>query len=172
MVERREALGLSASSFAEKIGMHYTMYLGYENMKIKPINAKTGQLKETAMKIMIGLNATDQELWPDQILAVEKNSIEKTYDFEEVAALSGGFSHKAALPPSETVSRIEYLRNLISGAKLSDREIRILRKRYELNQTLEEIGREEGVSRDRISQISRRAERKMRYCGEGREGLL
>ncbi len=72
-----------------------------------------------------------------------------------------------ALAPDEAASYLllkEQIEEVLSG--LNDREQRVLRLRFGLDdgrpRTLEEVGREFGVTRERIRQIEAKALRKLR----------
>lgn len=166
MVERREALGLSAPAFAEKIQIRYPTYLDLENMKRSPVNKRTGQLTENAIKIMIGLGATDEELWPDQILAIKKNTIEKRYDFEEMMALSGRFSSISAMPQLNEYRNDTDVRKLISETKtLTSAQLRRLLLYFGIDcdqMSMSEIAEKEGVTRGVVDQTINRALEKIR----------
>ena len=48
-------------------------------------------------------------------------------------------------------------------ATLTEREVRIIRRRFEDLQTLQGVGQEEGISRERVRQIEAKAIRKLRH---------
>jgi RNA polymerase primary sigma factor len=74
----------------------------------------------------------------------------------------------SSLSPEE-VATSEYLREQITDVlnELQDREKRVLALRFGLedgiNRTLEEVGKEFGVTRERIRQIEAKALRKLRH---------
>ncbi len=76
-------------------------------------------------------------------------------------------------PPIDTAAH-QILREQIDGvlARLPERERKIIQLRYGLNdgryRTLEEVGREFGITRERIRQIESKVLRKLRHPAYGR----
>jgi len=81
---------------------------------------------------------------------------------------------RTSMPPAEAASR-ELLRAQLTGvlSELSDRERRVLLLRFGLEddipRTLEEVGREFNVTRERIRQIEAKALRKLRHPSRSRK---
>jgi RNA polymerase primary sigma factor len=98
----------------------------------------------------------------------DTTSIETTVGKEEDSRLKDFIPDETSLSPFEMASH-----DLLSGHldhvldTLSDRERRVLELRFGLNdgrtRTLEEVGREFGVTRERIRQIEAKALRKLRH---------
>lgn len=112
-------------------------------------------------------------LTPDRIreitsLALEPVSLESPIGEEDDSHLGDFVEDKDSVSPTEytTKSMIrDALYNVMND--LTDREERVLRLRYGLDdnrpRTLEEVGKEFGVTRERIRQIEAKAIRKLRH---------
>lgn len=115
----------------------------------------------------------DQTLTPDRIrtitgLALEPVSLESPIGEEDDSHLGDFVEDKDSVSPTDytTQSLIrDALYNVMND--LTDREERVLRLRYGLDdnrpRTLEEVGKEFGVTRERIRQIEAKAIRKLRH---------
>ena len=98
----------------------------------------------------------------------EPVSLETPIGEEEDSHLGDFIEDKSALRPdeaAETTNLVEMVRGLI--ASLSQREARVLKLRFGLDdgrsRTLEEVGAEFNVTRERIRQIEAKALRKLRH---------
>ena len=84
-------------------------------------------------------------------------------------AFLGDFIEDEKMPPPIDLASQQLLKTQISDslARLTDRERRIIQLRYGLDdgrfRTLEEVGREFGITRERIRQIEAKALRKLRH---------
>jgi len=104
----------------------------------------------------------------------EPMSLETPVGTDEDSRLADFIEDEGALAPDDATSRRlleEYIRAALDV--LSDREREVLEMRYGLRDgrahTLEEVGREFGVTRERIRQIETRALRKLRHPGRSRK---
>lgn len=136
--------------------------------------AKTTFLKEngrepTAEEISVALNGllSAKEILETKRLTMDTISMELPIGDEDGSRLGDFLEDKTSESPNEYVSRNqlrEKLNSILSS--LSPKEERIIRLRYGLDdnrpRTLEEVGREFGVTRERIRQIEAKAIRKMR----------
>jgi RNA polymerase primary sigma factor len=101
-------------------------------------------------------------------------SLETPVGEEEDSHLGDFIEDRTALPPSE-VATIGLLRTQINEllAELSDRERRVILLRFGLEddraRTLEEVGQEFNVTRERIRQIEAKALRKLRHPSRSRK---
>jgi RNA polymerase primary sigma factor len=101
-------------------------------------------------------------------VALEPVSLESPVGEEDDSHLSDFIEDQRALAPSEVAS-LQLLREQVEDAldSLSGRERRVLQLRFGLDdgrqRTLEEVGREFGVTRERIRQIEAKALRKLRH---------
>ena len=118
-----------------------------------------------------------------QRIALEPVSLETPIGEEDDSRLGDFIADNDAQSPEEYTTKSLLKEELYEIMKdLTDREERVLRLRYGLDdnrpRTLEEVGREFGVTRERIRQIEAKAIRKLRHptrakkLGDYRDGSL
>jgi RNA polymerase primary sigma factor len=106
-------------------------------------------------------------------IAKEPISLETPVGEEEDSSLSDFIEDKAAVNPQDAVleqSLADHTREVL--ATLSPREERVLKMRFGIgersNHTLEEVGQDFEVTRERIRQIEAKALRKLRHPSRSR----
>ena len=115
----------------------------------------------------------DMEVTPEKVrdimkISQEPVSLETPIGEEEDSHLGDFIEDRAALAPADAAS-YQLLKEQIDGVldTLNPREKRVLQLRFGLeddrSRTLEEVGREFGVTRERIRQIEAKALRKLRH---------
>ncbi|GAI17092.1 unnamed protein product, partial [marine sediment metagenome] len=101
-------------------------------------------------------------------------SLEMPIGEEEDSHLGDFIEDRATLPPADAASR-ELLKLQLNKvlSELTDRERRVIMLRFGLEdgraRTLEEVGREFNVTRERIRQIEAKALRKLRHPSRSRK---
>ena len=108
------------------------------------------------------------------LISQEPVSLETPIGEEEDSHLGDFIEDRAALAPIDAAS-YQLLREQVEDVlnTLSDRERRVLELRFGLidgrSRTLEEVGRDFGVTRERIRQIEAKALRKLRHPSRSRK---
>ena len=168
LVSFRESMGWSAPQMAEKIGVHYHVYIRYESLKTSPVSRyKCGGWKESALKISGFFNVSPEEIWPEVIQMVQQQRIQLKMDGPRALALAN-LEMKQLPSPDEFVEAAE-MKTMVHAAlvKLTPRERSILERRFGLtgkgSHTLEEISEADEVTRERIRQVEQHAMRKIRW---------
>jgi RNA polymerase primary sigma factor len=119
------------------------------------------------------------EVLPERVeeilkISQEPVSLETPIGEEEDSHLGDFIEDRSALAPSDAAS-FQLLKEQIQEVldTLTDRESRVLQLRFGLedgrSRTLEEVGREFGVTRERIRQIEAKALRKLRHPTRSRK---
>ena len=172
---RRTAKGLSTVQMAEEIGINYSTYLQYENMKTTPIGVSRyghSRWKKPALKLAAYWETIPEILFPESIRKIEKAQATQLLSAVEMSQhMLSEYSTKLLLMSPDT--RIEQEELGIAAQKvlqyLSPREERIMKRRFGFvdgeEETLQKIGDDEGVTRERIRSIEVKALRKLRYSG-------
>ena len=123
--------------------------------------------------------AKEMEISPDKVREIVKVSqlpisLESPIGEEEDSPLGNSIEDRNALPPVDVASK-QLLKEQIEDVlfTLTPREQRVLQLRFGLedgrSRTLEEVGREFAVTRERIRQIEAKALRKMRHPSRSRK---
>jgi RNA polymerase primary sigma factor len=122
----------------------------------------------TSQEIGVGMEMSASKVREIMKVAQEPVSLESPVGEEDDSHLSDFIEDQRAPAPSELAS-LQLLREQVEDAldSLSGRERRVLQLRFGLDdgrqRTLEEVGREFGVTRERIRQIEAKALRKLRH---------
>ena len=163
--KRRIALGMEQKDLAKKIGKTNSVISHYETFKNYPD-------KKAAAKIAKILNCDIETIFPAwlQEYKLKKSSVDREVKIDCISIDSGKAQY---LLEGNDDSFIDKTENSLLASKikeainaLTDREQRILTLRFGLDDskphTLEEVGQEFSVTRDRIRQIEAKALAKIR----------
>ena len=125
------------------------------------------QREPTTEELAAAMELTPERILEIQKLALEPVSLETPVGEEEDAFLGDFIEDRTSVTPDQAAAH-RMMSDQINQAlsTLTDREHQVLRMRFGLDdgqsQTLEEVGKEFGVTRERIRQIEAKALRKMR----------
>ena len=160
-----ESGGTVGQKWCDANGLGYTSVNSLINMAVSPVT-KMGELIPTAARLCEVLGKLPDELWSDeQIRPLEKNFTSLEMSREQIVAL---------MPPDEIGLQLTdfdqymHMRELPEKleealANLDERKQYIIRSRFFDDKTLDELGKELGVSKDRVRQIEARALRQLRH---------
>lgn len=114
------------------------------------------------------MGLSEEKIREIQKISQDPVSIDKPVGEEEDSHLVDFIASDETASPDEVVSRELLKEELMETLDtLSDREAKVLRRRFGLDdgrqRTLEEVGKEFGVTRERIRQIEAKAIRKLRH---------
>ena len=122
----------------------------------------------TSAEIGVGMEVLPEKVREILKISQEPVSLETPIGEEEDSHLGDFIEDRTALAPAEAAS-YQLLKEQVDDVldTLSDREARVLQLRFGLedgrSRTLEEVGRDFGVTRERIRQIEAKALRKLRH---------
>ena len=128
----------------------------------------------TTQEIAVGMEVTPERVREIMKVSQEPVSLETPIGEEEDSHLVDFIEDRSALSPSDAAT-YALLRDQVGDVlgTLSDRERRVLQLRFGLedgrSRTLEEVGRDFGVTRERIRQIEAKALRKLRHPSRSRK---
>jgi len=128
----------------------------------------------TSDEISVGMEVTPEKVREIIKVSQEPVSLETPIGEEEDSHLGDFIEDRSALAPAEAASH-QLLREQVEEVlnSLNARERRVLQLRFGLedgrSRTLEEVGREFGVTRERIRQIEAKALRKLRHPSRSRK---
>ena len=128
----------------------------------------------TTQEISVGMEVTPERVREILKVSQEPVSLETPIGEEEDSHLGDFIEDRSAPAPAEQAT-FQLLREQVEDvlSTLSDRERRVLQLRFGLSdgrsRTLEEVGRDFGVTRERIRQIEAKALRKLRHPSRSRK---
>lgn len=143
----------SSAAMCKKIGISATRVSGLLCFREKPF-LNDGSLSTIAADLCSALGATPEELWPDEMSEIVAKKA--TYELE--------ISHAQALSLCNSAEENIIARQLIEkwSECLSDRQRTALEALLG-DVTLDQAGKEMGLSRERVRQLQTKALRKMRH---------
>lgn len=152
-------------SFADACGISLGMVRQLTTLEKAPISQSSGQFSAAAQAVMECLGAAPCDLWTDAQLvnSLKKSSTTRTMGEEDIRFLLEGHADAMTLPSPEDEYIAKQSDNAVAKMlqNLTPREMKVLTRRLD-EDTLAEIGKDEGVTRDRIRQIEAKAMRKLR----------
>jgi RNA polymerase primary sigma factor len=171
----RQAITRSISDQSRTIRL--PVHVGETINRVRKTSHRLQQIYErepTADEIGRAMDMTDEKV--RQVLDVSRHPISLEAPVgQDGEAFLGDFIEDSALTPPVELASHQLLKMQIAQAldKLSERERRIIVLRFGLEdgkfRTLEEVGREFGITRERIRQIEAKALRKLRHPSYSRQ---
>ena len=152
------------SEFARAIGCGTSYVNMLCGLRISPMT-REGEFTKGANQVMEGLGACPTDLWTEEQLTMnlKRSSSWSVMDREELHVLMNG-EQKSLL---DSVAGQELKKAMDESRKaLTFREQRIIGLRFDDDKTLEEVGKEVGLTRQRVRDIEARALRKLRLHSE------
>lgn len=154
---------LSIPKFCEQTNVSYSSLHKLINLLDSPI-LRTGELSACAQSLCDALRCIPDDLWSqEQLYPLEKNFSDIEMNYEQILAITGSNE----LLEEDCFAEIENKEseNLFKTALtcLTAREERVVRMRFYESLTLDQIGNELGICRERIREIEAKALRKMRH---------
>ena len=133
------------------------------------------QREPTASEIAKRMEIDEKQVRTLQAIVKDPISIDQTLNDEDDATVGDLIADESIESPIEEIHRAEVSKKIIEVlSTLEVREADVLRRRYGIGgmrpQTLDEVGQEYGLSKERIRQIEERALKKLR--NPARAGLL
>jgi RNA polymerase sigma factor (sigma-70 family) len=176
LIKARERLGYkSAPEAAQACGISYTTLNHLEGFKISPLQTD-GTWTESALKLAEFLYEDPAELWPKEALFVQKSRASVEASFEDIRRLSGDPPEMRMMIEADHGTRTKLLAAM---SALSPQQKEVIEARFAGDNTLDEVGAEMGLSRERVRQIENSALTKLRkvigrddaICGDLRDSL-
>lgn len=175
MVDSRKAKGLTQIDISLSSGIRIDIFQQIENLKIVPTTYQMCEIASILEKqidylfpveLLLSIKAgvfsrrTVELNAPEIISLTEAQRLNLTYD-----------SEAELIDKVDKLLLVEKVKETLS--KLTPREERVLELRFGLNggvsHTLEEVGREFGVTREMIRQVESKALRKLRHPSRSRK---
>ena len=130
----------------------------------------------TTSEIATAMGVTEDRIMEIQRIAMDPISLETTVGDEEDSKISDFIEDDSAQSPLEAASQTLLREQLLSVIEtLTPREQKVIRMRYGLDnnhpRTLEEVGKEFNVTRERIRQIEAKALRKLRHPNRSKKHM-
>jgi RNA polymerase sigma factor (sigma-70 family) len=162
----RVAMGLTIKELAEKCDEITSVICGYQNGTILPYyivgnknkGIPPGTVRPSAEKLCEIFNVKLSDLFPRYICDIERyNGPENRTPFtkSQLEDIYGSFQYVNTEELEKKVEVREILTDVL--ARISPRKEAVIRKRFYEDMTLEEVGNDFCLSRDRIRQIEGRA---------------
>lgn len=164
LVRMREELGMSITAIADAIGVTASTVCAFENLKKSPI-ASDGAWVSVAIRIAEFHGVSPEVIWPDEVRRIRARAFQLEASAKELMAL----------PPSSEFEERELEQTVARAMELlPPREVKILSCRLQDEKTLRTVGKEMGISADRVLQIQNRGLRELRKSRDLQraEGLL
>lgn len=166
LVKRREDLGLSLKEASKEMGISLAMLMNYENLKADPLHRSNLVYKDSALKIADFYKCMPEDLWPETVLRVEKNRIQREVSAAQIGHLLGISTVYASLPPDE-LCEFKEATDEVNWVldQMNPREKDMVMRYHGMGEydehTFEKIASHYNLSANRVQQIINKVYRKM-----------
>lgn len=167
LCERREQIGLSAPKVAAEIGCSYGCYIRLETCKTSPVRKDGKDWRPIALKIAEFYGESPGELWPDELLALQKRKLTLCLSVDDMAWLTGHDPEQLdPLKLLEKKRQLAITRECVD--QLDPRMRRFVEERFFEDKTRQEISKNGGdkgqkITTGRIQQIEVKTLRVLRH---------
>ena len=158
---------LADQSKTIRIPVHMVETINRLNKERKKLTTELGYEPSTK-QLAKAMKMSEEKVEEVIQIAMDPISLDKPVGDEDDSIVADFIADQSAISPESNAERV-MLKEKIQGflAKLKDRERRVLELRFGINddhpRTLEEVGKELKVTRERIRQIEDKALKKLRY---------
>ena len=158
---------LADQSKTIRIPVHMVETINRLNKEKKKLTTELGHEPSTK-QLAKALKMSEEKVEEVIQIAMDPISLDKPVGDEDDSIVADFIADQSAISPESNAERV-MLKEKIQGflAKLKERERRVLELRFGINddhpRTLEEVGKELKVTRERIRQIEDKALKKLRY---------
>lgn len=158
---------LADQSKTIRIPVHMVETINRLNKEKKKLTTELGH-EPTTKQLAKALKMSEEKVEEVIQIAMDPISLDKPVGDEDDSIVADFIADQSAISPESNAERV-MLKEKIQGflSKLKERERRVLELRFGINddhpRTLEEVGKELKVTRERIRQIEDKALKKLRY---------
>jgi RNA polymerase sigma factor (sigma-70 family) len=163
ILRQMKKLGIkSQSELARLAGLTPTAVGLLVGMKRRPLHALSGEWLDSAFALSAALHMEPEELWTEKQrgMALASNSREVSMSEDAVMQLASGDRLEHNVIASKLVAN--------ALTTLRPREQDIIHRRFFEGETLEEIGNQQGVTKEVIRQLEAKALRKLKHPSRSR----
>lgn len=164
IIERRERMGMNQHELAIFAELSPYTVCGYETLRLSPVDRDGADWMASAKKMSTALGVEPEELWPEEVLAVQTVRAERLMDVRELASrLLPGHEPDGLLDAKRLKERVAETIATCS----SPRHQEVVLRRFGLGgydeHTLVEVGEKIGVSTERVRQMESKVFRQLRH---------
>ena len=156
----------SLSRFCEINGIDQSQLSALISMRIFPIG-REGEFHDTAKKLMEALGAAPSDLWTEKqlITRLNRNTGETFMDETAVQRILENHKEVMMLEDSSLETENKEISDVLFKVigSLTSRETEVINRHIFGDESIEEIAKSMGVTRERVRQIHMKALRKMRH---------
>jgi len=161
ILRRMKELGIKTQEdLAQMCNMSQPTVSALIGMRIRAVNKVTGDWTDHAYRLALALRADPEDLWTEKQrdMMLDRSSREVSMSEDAVMQLASGLGPERMAQHALTSERIDAALDTLDA-----RERAAVKARFFDGATFDDIGREYGISRERVRQLVMRALRKLRH---------